>query len=336
MKTRTLFFSVTWIFVFFTTNLHAAPSDLNFYKGKVITYIVATKPGGGYDAYARLIGKYMQKYIPESTLVVKNIPGAGHIIGANETYLAKSDGLTIGSFNTGLIYAQLIGQPGIKFDLPKYSWIGKAYTETRVFIIGPKTPYKSVKDLREVKEPVKVASAGVGSQSHQETLILAEALGVNIKPIPGYMGREDEMAIMRGEVAGTIGSYLSLRPFVKAEGCRILLQIGTNKNREIPDVPLAQDVAPSEKGKKLLTIVATIAEISRLTAAPPNVPTGRLEVLRGAYKKALTDPGLIGEIEKMGFGIDAAYGEEIAKLVKEVMDQPEENIAMLKKVVKID
>jgi len=75
--------------------------------------------------YARLIGKYMQKYLPGSTVIVKNVPGAGHIIGANETYLAKTDGLTIGTFNTGLIYSQIAGLPGIRFDLAKYSWIGK-------------------------------------------------------------------------------------------------------------------------------------------------------------------------------------------------------------------
>ncbi|MFH1077639.1 MAG: tripartite tricarboxylate transporter substrate-binding protein [Pseudomonadota bacterium] len=106
---------------------------------------MATKPGGAYDAYARLIGKYMQKYLPGSTIIVKNLPGAGHIIGANETYLAKSDGLTIGTFNTGLIYSQIVGQTGIRFDLGKYNWIGKANAEPRVFIVSIKSPYKSIK-----------------------------------------------------------------------------------------------------------------------------------------------------------------------------------------------
>ncbi len=95
----------------FATIASAANPDIDFYKGKVIGYIVATKPGGAYDAYARLIGKYMQKYLPGSTVIVKNIPGAGHIIGANETYLAKPNGLTIGTFNTSMIYSQIVGWP---------------------------------------------------------------------------------------------------------------------------------------------------------------------------------------------------------------------------------
>jgi tripartite-type tricarboxylate transporter receptor subunit TctC len=78
-------------------------ADMNQFRGKTITYIVATGPGGGYDTYGRLISRYLQKYLPGSRVVVRNVPGAGHIVGANTIYAAKADGLTIGMFNTGLI-----------------------------------------------------------------------------------------------------------------------------------------------------------------------------------------------------------------------------------------
>src|SRR6476661_2163825 len=73
-----------------------------FYKGRTVTYVVATAPGGGYDFYGRLVARYMQLALPDSTFVIKNVPGAGHIVGANFIYAAKPDGLTIGTFNTGL------------------------------------------------------------------------------------------------------------------------------------------------------------------------------------------------------------------------------------------
>src|SRR4029077_6815359 len=99
-----------------------AQTGADFFKGKTVTYIVSTTPGGGYDLYGRMIAEYMQKYLPGSTFVVKNVPGAGHIVGANTIYAAKPDGLTVGTFNTGLIYNQLIGLDGVKFDLTKMSW----------------------------------------------------------------------------------------------------------------------------------------------------------------------------------------------------------------------
>ncbi len=321
----------------FSSGSFAAPSpDLAFYQGRVVNYIVATKPGGGYDTYARLIGKYLQKYLPGATVVVKNVPGAGHIIGANETYLAKPDGLTIGTFNTGLVYSQIIGQPGIKFDLVKFSWIGKANTEKRVLIVNKKTSVKTYKDLLESKVPIKMASAGVGSAAHQETLLAAEALGLPLKLIPGYAGREGEMAMMRGEVDGQLGSYISLRPFIVAEGCRIILQFGATKHPELPNVPLAIDLKASPKGKKLLSLIAGMAEIWRPTVAPPKVPAGRLKVLRDAYKKALTDPALVAEAAKAGMDIDPGFGEDVARMAQDAVNQPPENITLLKSIIKID
>ncbi len=108
-----------------------------------MTYIVATAPGGGYDLYGRFVAEYMQKYLPGSTFVVKNVPGAGHLVGTNTIYAAKPDGLTIGTFNTGLIYNQLIGLDGVKFDLTKMSWIGKASSEPRVIVIAQQSPIKN-------------------------------------------------------------------------------------------------------------------------------------------------------------------------------------------------
>lgn len=315
---------------------YAANADLEFYKGKVVNYIVATKPGGGYDMYARLIGKYMQKYLPGSTVIVKNVPGAGHIIGANETYLAKPDGLTIGTFITTLIYSQIIGQPGIKFDLTKYSWIGKANTEKRVLIIDKRSPIKNYANLVESKMPVKMVSSGVGAANHQETLLAAEALNLPLKVIPGYMGREGEMAMLRGEVDGQIGSYVSLKPFIVAEGCSMILQFGATKHPEMAKVPLAIEQKASPKGKKLLALMANMAELWRPTAAPPGVPAGRLQALREAYKKALNDPGFIKEAEKVGMDLEPSYGEDVAKMFKEAVQQPAENVELLKKIIKLD
>src|SRR5918992_5905414 len=99
------------------TGLHVSPSlaqtGADFFKGRTVTYIVATAAGGGYDLYGRLVAEYMQRYLPGSTFIVRNLPGAGHLVGTNTLYASRADGLTIGTFNTGLIYNQLVGLPGM-------------------------------------------------------------------------------------------------------------------------------------------------------------------------------------------------------------------------------
>src|SRR5215213_5019291 len=149
-----------------------AQSGADFYKGKTVNYIVSTAAGGGYDLYGRLVAEYMQKYLPGSTFVVKNVPGAGHMIGANTIYASKPDGLTIGTFVTGLIYNQLIQADGVRFDLTKMSWVGKAASEPRVIVIAAQTPINTFDELLKQKETLKFASSGIGSSSYVEVTSL--------------------------------------------------------------------------------------------------------------------------------------------------------------------
>ena len=331
-----LFITVGFFVLSCATNLYAASSALDFYKGKVIDYIVATTPGGGYDAYARLIGRYMQKYIPGSTIIVKNVPGAGHIVGANETCFAKPDGLTIGTFDKGLVISQLIGLKGVRFDMAKFNYIGKATSEPRIMVVGKKSPYKTIKEFMESKETIRMGTSGVGSSAHNETLIFIAATGArHLKAVPGYPGNDLNMAIMRGDVGATINSYDNLFNFIREGEARVLLKF-TKKNitgLDNANLPTVWDVITSEKGRKLLAVVAQLGEIGRLTTAPPNVPADRLAVLRDAYKKALTDPELIKEGQKEGFEFDPGYGDDVLKLVKNALNQPAENVALLKEII---
>src|SRR5512146_1119735 len=144
------------------------------FAGKTVTYIVATTPGGGYDTYGRLIARYLQKHLAGSRVLVKNVPGAGNIIGANEIYSSRPDGLTMGMFNTGLIYDQLMGRNGVKFDLAKMSWIGKAASEGRGLLIRSGGPIKTFDDILKSKTPVKFAASGIGAASYNDTRILAD------------------------------------------------------------------------------------------------------------------------------------------------------------------
>src|SRR3954464_5859433 len=156
----------TFVFAIIASGMAASPAaaqaGADFFRGKTITYIVSTAPGGGFDLYGRLVSEYMQKYLPGSTFVVKNIPGAGHLIGANTIYASKADGLTIGTFSTGLIYNQLVKLEGVQFDLEKMSWIGKASSDPRVMTLGAQVPVKSYKELQDNKQTLNFATSGIG------------------------------------------------------------------------------------------------------------------------------------------------------------------------------
>lgn len=311
----------------------SAQSAEEFYRGKTITYIVSTAPGGGYDTYARLIAKHMENHLPDTTIVVKNVPGAGHIIGTNQLYASKPDGLTIGSFNTGLVYAQVLNKEGIRFDLSKMTWIGKAAADGRVIIVSSKSAIKTLDGLHTAKTPVKFGGSGPGSASYNEVHMLIKALDLNIDYIPGYSGREDEMAILRGELEGAMGSLSSFLPFVENGYGRMLVQMGSKPAAEYPDTPMAKDVIKDPAGRSIAALIASQAELSRLTAAPPGVPEDRAKFLVAAYKATMEDPALLKEAEKLGRPIEPLYGDDVRQRIVEALDQPPEMVALIKGVL---
>lgn len=324
-------FTVVGLSVSLTTPAFANSKGADFYKGKTVTYIVATGPGGGYDSYGRVVAEYMQKYLPGSTFVVKNMPGAGHLIGANTLYASKPDGLTIGTFNTGLIYNQMTGREGVKFDLGKMSWIGKAASDPRVIMVAVNSPFNSFDDLRKSKAQVNFAASGVGSASFVESTMLIDALNLPVKLIAGFNGNDGELAMRRGEIAGIIGSRSSFEPFVKNGFGKYIAQMG-GKDK---DVPQLSRLVTEPKGKSLIGLIESQVEIMRLTAAPPGIPKERLEALRTAYKRAMEDKELQARMEKIGLPLDPAYGDDVLKKVKAALNQSPETVALLGKTLNI-
>ena len=300
-------------------------ADVDFFKGKTVTYIIATSPGGGYDYYGRLVADYMQRHLPGSTFVVKNMPGAGHIIGANFIYASKPDGLTIGTFNTGLVYTQLVGSDAKRFDLTKMSWIGKAASDPRVFVISEKSPIKTFADLKASKQVI-FSTSGVGSAGYAETKSLSEVLGLPIKIVTGYAGSEDQLAMRRGEVTGTVNTRSSNEDFVKNGYGRFIAQIGGNEK----DVPQLSTFVDTPDAKALVALIQSQGDIARLTAGPPGIPAGRLEALRAAYKAAMEDKELQAKAAKGGRPIEPAFGADVENMVKAALNQTPKAVAILK------
>jgi len=302
-----------------------AQSEADFFKGKTVSYIIATAPGGGYDYYGRLVAEYMQKHLPGSTFVVRNMPGAGHIIGANYLYASKPDGLTIGTFNTGLIYNQLVGLDSMKADLTKLSWIGKASSDPRAVMVSATSPIKTFADLQASKQVI-FSTSGVGSGGYAETKVLSEMLNLPIKLVTGYNGNDDQLAMRRGEVTGNINTRSSSEPFVKNGYGRFIAQIGGKEK----DVPQLRDQIKDPDGQSIVALIQSQGDIARLTAGPPDIPADRLAALRDAYKKALEDKELQAKAEKLDRPIDPAFGDDVLRMIKEALNQKPEVVAVLK------
>lgn len=313
-----------------TAQVHAQSADADFFKGKTITYIVAVGPGGGYDTYGRLLTRHLTKYLPETRFVVRNVPGAGHIVGANTIYASRPDGLTIGTFATGLIYSQLLERQGVRFDLAKMSWVGRMSEEGRSIILATNSGMETPEDLLNADGPVLFASSGIGSTNHIEARMLAYALGLDISIVPNMQNPEAQMSMVRGEVAGIVGSDSSFDNFVQQGKGRYVLSITGDDSSET-GIPSARDYIVRDDARPLFDFIATMSKLGRMTAGPPDIPPGRLAVLRDAYNKAVHDPELLAEARMLELPMNPGTGEEVEASITRLLNQSPETVALLKR-----
>ncbi len=312
--------------VAFVTPLAAA--DSNMFRGKTITYIVSTGAGGIYDAQSRLLSRFLAEQLPGTRILVRNVPGAGHIIGANTLYASRPDGLTIGTFNTGLIYAQLLERPGIRFDLSEMSYIAKATSDTRTLMVSTRSGLTTIEDLMDSAIPIMFGASGVGSAAYIETRILQNALNLPLQIVPGFEGTEAELSMLRGEVAAQVGTATSLQSFVVNGNGHFVLLLSDSDS--YAGMPKADSYAKDDRARLLLSLVSTLSQIGRLTAGPPGIPPDVLAALRESVSAAMIDPGYIAEAERLGLPVDPAPGDRVEVMVKQALAQSPEMIAYLR------
>jgi tripartite-type tricarboxylate transporter receptor subunit TctC len=306
-----------------------------FYEGKVIKIIVATKPGGGYDYWARLIGTYMEKHLSGSTIIVKNVPGAGHVIGTNATYMAKPDGLTIGTFNRAVGLTQLVEMKGVKFDFTKFNWLGSPNSEVYSYMVRSDI-FKNLDDVLKA-DNVRLATTGLGAISYITPLLFYQMLGkTNYTVATGYSGAESEMALMRKEMDGTWGSIESLKSMVDNGYGTCVLLIGKKQPAGFEKVPLLKEVIKDEKNKPVVDLLNGLNIVGRPYAAPPKVPADRLKILQDAFYKACHDPEFVKAAQKSEKEVDFVGPDEVNAWAKSMLSLPPDVVKLIKKAYGID
>jgi len=313
----------------------------DFYRGKTIRIVVGFAAGGGFDAYSRVIGRHMGKFIPGNpTFVVDNMTGAGSLIAANHVYkVAKPDGLTIGHFIGGLILQQVMGGSGIEFDARKFEMIGVPVKENVVCALRKESGITSVESWFAAKAPVKLGGTAPGSTTDDVAKILREAIGLPIQLVSGYKGTADiRLAADSGELAGGCWAWESIkvtwRQELEARNVVVVLQTIPKPHPELPTIPLAISFAKTDEAKKLVEAGIHDTQVfTRPYVLPPGTPKERVQVLRSAFLDTLKDREFLAEAEKTKLDVGAVSGEEVEKIIAGLFKLEPALVAKLKAIL---
>lgn len=295
----------------------------NFYQGKQVQIVVGFAPGGGFDAYARLIARHMGRHIPGNpSLVVTNMPGAGSIIAANYLFRrARPDGLTIGNFLGSLSMNQLLGTSGIEFDTRRFHWLGIPVRQDGACAFASASGVTDIPTWKASRHPVKIGATGAGTLDYVMPKLLKTMLGLPVQVIAGYKGTSDiRLAVEGGELAGGCWQWQSMRATWKSalESGRVnpVLQFTSKPLADLSKVSLASALATNEQEKLLLKVAVQNPNLLTMAyALAPSTPVERGAVLRLAFSQTLRDPTFLEDAKRSNLEIDPIPGEEAEKLI---------------------
>ncbi len=317
----------------------AAQDDVaSFYKGKIVRLVVGIGVGSGYDINARLLARYLPKYIPGNpSVIVQNQPGAGSLTMTNQLYAGGPfDGTAIGASFNGLPTTPLLQPVGARFDATKLNWVGSTNRETQAMYVWAASPINSLADLT-TKEMI-VGAQAPGSTQYDYPKLAEKLFGWKFKVITGYEATPKiHLAMERGEVYGTWANWSTLKAiseqWIKEKKIRILAQWSLRKHPELPDVPLILDQAKTDEQKQALNLALARLEFGRPFFMPPNVPAERVNAIRRAFDAAMKDPELLAEAEKLKIEIDPLTGEQVAGLITEIYKTPAETVERVREAM---
>ncbi|HKY07495.1 MAG TPA: tripartite tricarboxylate transporter substrate-binding protein [Candidatus Binatia bacterium] len=316
-----------------------------FYAGKTVRIIVGFTPGGFYDRWARLLSRYMPKHLPGNpNFLVQNMPGASSVIAANYVYnLAKSDGLTLLVPINSLYLDQIVGRKEVKFDVRKFEFIGTQEKAPTMLYFRADSPFKTLGDIIQAKEPPKCGSTGTASTGYLIAKLLEEAFKAKLNTVTGYQGgSEIDVAVERGEIVCRgmdIPPHFGREPFDswhKKGFDPHILQTSEKRDARTGDVPTIYEIFDKEntadESRRVADVILRGGDFRRPMIAPPGTPADRVNILREAYVKSMSNPELLAEAKKARMDVEPVTGEQLQALAKRVMNQPP---AVLKRVKKI-
>jgi len=304
--------------------IHAQPAE-EFYRGKTVTVLVGFTAGGGYDVYARLLGRHIGRHIPGNpSVVVQNMPGAGSLKATQYVYgVAPKDGLTLATVSRGMATDPLLSDA--KFDATRLTWIGSVTSETSICATWQTSPIKTWDDM--FKREFTLGGSATGADPDTFALIMRNLFGAKVRLVTGYPGGNDiNLAMERGEVDGRCGwSWSSLKSQKNwLRQISPLVQFAVEKNAELSNVPWAIERAASDEQRQVLRLLTAGQFLGRPFFSTPDLPADRKAALRAAFDATMKDPQFLAEAEKIDLEVTPVSATAIDAFLADLYKTPKD------------
>ncbi|MFQ5852335.1 MAG: tripartite tricarboxylate transporter substrate binding protein [Candidatus Binatia bacterium] len=296
------------------------------YPSKPITILIGFSVGGSMDTAARLQGEVMSKVLGVP-IVYRNVAGAGGRNSVTILNRSKPDGYTMAAINVPGQVVNMVVR-GLPPDLRTFTWIGRQVSMPYFLQASKKSPWKSLKQMKKAKKPIRAAITGTGGNTFPISVIASDIVGYPVRFIIGFKAPEMIAAIIRGDVDVTT-MPLSHRWYsaVKAGDARAIAVYTPERHPVFPSIPTGVEEGFPELGKPTLLS-------HNLYALPPGTPSKIAGVLESALVKANGDKKTKQKIEATGSLVRPISGKDTGLLLEDMFSLVKKNSSLLKKYIK--
>ncbi len=317
-------------------NIAKADAVSDFYAGKSISLIISTGVGGGVDTNARIVARHLGNHLPGNPGVVpKNMTGAGHLQATNYLYTqAAKDGTFLGAILPAFVGYQVLDGRGAQYDARNFNYLGSSDVENANLYTWSSLGVKRIEEIRT--REVLMGATGAGSWTMLYPTLLNNLLGYKFKIVSGYKStNEIHLAMERGEVSGRAGNFFSSLKaqnpdWLPGKKIDMLLQFGSVRDPEWPDLPLLTDLATNDEQRAIFKLFSAEVALGRVFLTTPGVPADRLAALRKAFEATLRDPAYIEDARKVEMQVRPLTHQQVKALADEIVNLPTDLIAKAK------
>lgn len=318
--------------------LSCAAADVSaqapFYQDKTITVVLGGPPSGSADLRTRGVIQSLRRHIPGNPVIVMQyMGGGGGRQAANHVYTAaKPDGLTIGSMGAALVTNAVLGATGVQYDIDKLTYLGTPDSAQQYLFVTHRHAGLDTLEKLRAAQGVRIGAQSVGHPVYITGRLFAFMLGLN-QPrfVVGFTGPEIDMAIERQEADARANTGDSMvrrnREWLEKGLIDIHASIQIPKGESHPrftKVPDLETFAKSDIEKKILQMFRSFRQAGQSFFLPPGVPPERVQILREAMRKTLSDPEFLKEYRKLsGEAPTPLMPEALEKVVRELPRDPE-------------
>jgi tripartite-type tricarboxylate transporter receptor subunit TctC len=314
-----------------TPAAHAA----DFYQGKTVNVIVGFTPGGGYDAYARILAQFIGNHIPgKPNVIVQNMPGAGSLTAVRSLDATQpKDGTAMVIFNPGIVTQSIVQPEAVDLDFRKITWIGVTTPDFRVCYGYGDKGIKSWDELMGGKQFI-IGSTAKGSGNYINGATLRIVFKAPVKQILGFPGSaEQRIAIEQGELDGDCGSFSSIPPeWVRDGKAHMFVRFASQRPPEIPESAIFIEDKANAQQKQLLDVLDAADEVGRPFVMSRQVPADRIAIMRKAFDDTMKDPEFLAAAKKAQLPINPMTGQDSEAIVNKLVNAPPDVVKQAKEI----